>query len=201
MRAGTPTPPRSTAALIGWLDARRPRKVLELACGTGLFHPHLAPRTDHVTALDASSEVLAINRARVGGRQRGVYRGGSVYLAAAAAIRRRFFQLLAVARAAGSLRRILGDGATGARAGRRCVPHRLRFRSHFDRERPRASGQSDGVVTRRLNDGREFRIVKVFYEPGDLTERLRRIGWMPRSIAPPNYFIYGSAEPHAGDSM
>src|SRR5260370_23401473 len=55
------------AALVDWLGKHRPRNVLELACGTGLFTRHLAPRTDHVTALDASSEVLAINRARVGG--------------------------------------------------------------------------------------------------------------------------------------
>src|ERR1700716_2512411 len=51
------------AALVAWLGERRPRNVLELACGTGLFTRHLALRTDHVTALDASSEVLAINRA------------------------------------------------------------------------------------------------------------------------------------------
>src|SRR5260370_4337781 len=55
------------AALVDWLGKHRPCNLLELACGTGLFTRHLAPRTDHVTALDASSEVLAINRARVGG--------------------------------------------------------------------------------------------------------------------------------------
>src|SRR5438270_333279 len=55
------------AALVDWLEKHRPRNILELACGTGLFTRHLAPRTDHVTAIDASSEVLAINRARVGG--------------------------------------------------------------------------------------------------------------------------------------
>src|SRR5579862_2819893 len=53
-------------ALVAWLEARRPRKVLELACGTGLFTRHLAPRVEHVTAVDASPEVLAFNRARVG---------------------------------------------------------------------------------------------------------------------------------------
>lgn len=41
-------------------------RVLELACGTGLWTQHLVRYADSVTALDASSEVLAINRARVG---------------------------------------------------------------------------------------------------------------------------------------
>ena len=45
--------------------AKRGRAVLELACGTGLFTRHLAPRVAAVTAVDASPEVIAINRARV----------------------------------------------------------------------------------------------------------------------------------------
>src|SRR5215831_11534041 len=53
------------AALAEWLASRRPKRVLELACGTGLFTRHLAPRVDKVTAVDASPEVIAINRARV----------------------------------------------------------------------------------------------------------------------------------------
>src|SRR5947209_5211250 len=53
------------AALQAWLSQRRPRNALELACGTGLFTRHLAPRVERLTAVDASPEVLAINRARV----------------------------------------------------------------------------------------------------------------------------------------
>ncbi len=52
-------------ALDSWLTTRRPQTLLELACGTGLFTRRLAPRVPHVTAVDASPEVLAINRSRV----------------------------------------------------------------------------------------------------------------------------------------
>src|SRR5215475_4660081 len=52
-------------ALESWLDAARPQSVLELACGTGLFTRRIAPRVARLTAVDASPEVLAINRARV----------------------------------------------------------------------------------------------------------------------------------------
>ena len=34
-----------------------------------------------------------------------------------------------------------------------------------------------GFAQRKLNDGREFRIVKVFYEPTILEQRLRKDGW------------------------
>src|SRR6058998_1403472 len=40
------------------LACARPSNVLELACGTGLFTRHLAPRVDAVTAVDASPEVI-----------------------------------------------------------------------------------------------------------------------------------------------
>ena len=49
----------------GRLDEARPSTVLELACGTGLFTRHIAPRVAAVTAVDASPEVIEINRGRV----------------------------------------------------------------------------------------------------------------------------------------
>src|SRR5437763_16901094 len=54
------------AALDAWTARRRPRSVLELACGTGVFTRRIAPRVARGPAVDASSEVSAINRARVG---------------------------------------------------------------------------------------------------------------------------------------
>ncbi|TCO32894.1 demethylmenaquinone methyltransferase/2-methoxy-6-polyprenyl-1,4-benzoquinol methylase [Kribbella steppae] len=41
--------------------------VLELACGTGLWTQHLVGYADHVTAVDASPEVIELNRERLGG--------------------------------------------------------------------------------------------------------------------------------------
>jgi ubiquinone/menaquinone biosynthesis C-methylase UbiE len=35
----------------------------------------------------------------------------------------------------------------------------------------------DGVVYRTLNDGRRFRIVKVLWDPDELTDRLASLGW------------------------
>src|SRR5215470_7266425 len=52
-------------AVERWLEARHPQNALELACGTGLFTRLLASRVGRLTAVDASPEVLAINRGRV----------------------------------------------------------------------------------------------------------------------------------------
>ena len=54
-----------------------------------------------------------------------------------------------------------------------------------------------GVVRRRLNDGREFDIVKVFYEPADLERRLAALGWQRRVRASGRHFLYGAMQPIA----
>jgi demethylmenaquinone methyltransferase/2-methoxy-6-polyprenyl-1,4-benzoquinol methylase len=46
--------------------------VLEVATGTGFWTAQLADRAEHVTAIDASPEMLARTRARLGGRARAV---------------------------------------------------------------------------------------------------------------------------------
>jgi demethylmenaquinone methyltransferase/2-methoxy-6-polyprenyl-1,4-benzoquinol methylase len=50
------------------------------------------------------------------------------------------------------------------------------------------------VLCRRLNDGREFQIYKVFYDPADLTERLRELGWYFDIRQTGHYFLYGSGQ-------
>ena len=39
--------------------------VLELACGTGIWTRRIAPHADHVTAVDASREMLVLNQDRL----------------------------------------------------------------------------------------------------------------------------------------
>jgi demethylmenaquinone methyltransferase/2-methoxy-6-polyprenyl-1,4-benzoquinol methylase len=181
------------AALIGWLDERRPRSVLELACGTGLFTRRLAPRAEHVTAVDASPEVLAINRARVGGDnveyvQADLFgwqpprRYDAVFFSfwLSHVPLDRFDDFWAM------VGQSLGAGGSA-----------YLIDSAFDRTSTAKdhvlSGPDEEVVVRRLNDGREFRIVKLFYEPGPLAARLKEIGWSAALERTHNYFIHGIA--------
>src|SRR5204862_232410 len=147
-------------SLVDWLDHRKPRTILELACGTGLFTRHLAPRTEHLTAVDASSEVLAINRARVDARNIEYVEADlfnwkptrrydavffSFWLSHVPPDRfDAFWEMVREALAPGGAAYLID--------------------SAFDRTSTAKdhvlSGSDDGVVSRRLNDGREFRIVK-----------------------------------------
>jgi hypothetical protein len=48
------------------------------------------------------------------------------------------------------------------------------------------------VEQRRLNDGRTFQIVKVYYDPENFTRRLEELGWDVQICATPSYFLYGA---------
>ena len=52
-----------------------------------------------------------------------------------------------------------------------------------------------GVVHRRLNDGREFDVVKIFYEPADLERRLDGQRWRGWVRSTSRFFLYGCVSP------
>jgi hypothetical protein len=46
-------------------------------------------------------------------------------------------------------------------------------------------------MTRRLNDGREFQVVKVYYLPADLIERFKTYDLSVTVMQTTNFFLYG----------
>jgi demethylmenaquinone methyltransferase/2-methoxy-6-polyprenyl-1,4-benzoquinol methylase len=178
-------------AVADMLATTRPSSVLELACGTGLFTRHLAPRVAALTAVDASPEVIAINRQRVAaGNVRYVEANlfafdpkarhdlvfMSFWLSHVPPARfAAFWSMVRRALAPGGVAYIVDSAHDPtSTAANHPTPDR-----------------HAGIVTRRLDDGREFRIVKVFHEPAALTARLRRLGFESRIAQTPRYFIYG----------
>lgn len=175
-------PDRKIPGLMTAQDARaivdevRPAgDVLELACGTGAFTREIARHARSVTAVDASPRMLEINRTRIDDakvtcvhadifawepdRSYDVVFFG-FWLSHVPPARFDVFWAL--------VRRCLApDG-----------------RVAFVDEDDRASGHDDvssiegvPVARRRLSDGREFEIVKLFWQPEDLERRLRSAGW------------------------
>lgn len=64
-----------------------------------------------------------------------------------------------------------------------------------DNLRPAVTMTRQGRSVRRLNDGREFTIVKVYYEPADLESRLQALGWDANVLRTETYFLHGTAQP------
>jgi hypothetical protein len=58
----------------------------------------------------------------------------------------------------------------------------------------RLPGAGDIVQERRLNDGRAFRVVKLFHDPGRLAAKLERLGWEAGVARTATYSLHGTAE-------
>jgi SAM-dependent methyltransferase len=178
-------------ALERHLDRVRPRRAVELACGTGLFTRLVAPRVGHLLALDASPEVQAINRARVAA-------GNVEYVTADLfawqpsepydfVFMSFWLSHVPIDRFDGfwsCVRSALADGGSA-----------YVIDSGWDvtstaKDHVRAHRES-GIAARRLNDGSEYRVVKIFHQPDDLARRLAALGFVSHVAHTPRYFIHG----------
>jgi demethylmenaquinone methyltransferase/2-methoxy-6-polyprenyl-1,4-benzoquinol methylase len=175
------------------LSAFRPAgRVLEFACGTGIWSERLLHFASHLTALDGSSEMLAINAARLRStlvryveadvfqwqptEQFDVVFFGFWLSHVPPEKFASFWQLVRSCLAPGG--RVFFVDSRHEQTST-AVDHRL--------PEPEAT-----VLRRRLNDGREFQIYKVFYDPANLAERLHELGWHFDIRQTDNYFLYGS---------
>jgi demethylmenaquinone methyltransferase/2-methoxy-6-polyprenyl-1,4-benzoquinol methylase len=166
--------------------------VLEIAGGTGWWTEHLARTAGTLTVVDSSPEAIAINRARVQRPdvtyvERDVFQWEpdrrydvvffSFWLSHVPRARFAWFWDLVDRSLAPGGRAFFIDNRRDPTLGRR-DPHTL--------------DERDDVQRRRLDDGSEHNVVKVFYEPPELTALLTTAGW-DADIAATRWFIYGSA--------
>ena len=171
-------------------------EALELACGTGLWTRHLVSHAARVTAVDGSPEVIALNRARLGS-DRVDYVVADIF---AWRPERLFdFVLFAFWMSHVPPARFEAFWTLVRRALR--PDGRVFFVDSLAEQgataRDQAPPDDSGVARRRLNDGREFDIVKVYYEPTSLERRLRTLGWAGWIRASGRHFVYGTVAPIA----
>lgn len=186
--------------LATFLDVARPRSALELACGTGLFTRLLAPKVGCLTAIDSSPEVIAINRDRVGAanvdyiecdvfewQPRQAYDLVFMSFWLSHVPMPRFDDFWGMVRAG------LAPGGAAYVVDSALDP------TSTARDHPRPDAET-GIVTRKLNDGRQYRIVKIFHEPATLNARLATLGLAAKIARTPRYFIHGPARSTATGS-
>ncbi len=183
------------------LDAFAPTgQVLELACGTGLWTQRLLDHADSLTAVDAAPEVLEINRQRIADDRvrylqadlfswEPVERYDVVYFS---------FWLSHVppeyfASFWSLVRQCLAPG------GRVFFVDSL-YEPTTTARNHELLGRNSTVQDRKLNDGRTYRIVKVYHEPESLGIELADLGWETAIQQTDNYFLYGSAHPTGSET-
>ena len=150
-------------------------EVLELACGTGQWTAVLTGRGHRVTAVDAAPEMLAIARSRATAEYvcadvfawRPARRYDTVFLGfwlshVPPARFATFWELVDSALRPGGYACFV-DSGLGDREGEEVL-----------------ADQPGPAVLRRLADGSEHRVVKVFRDPAELAAELERLGWAAR---------------------
>ncbi|HUX87572.1 MAG TPA: class I SAM-dependent methyltransferase [Chloroflexota bacterium] len=166
-------------------------QILELAAGTGLWTQRLVPNAKSITVVDAAPEVLAINRERVG--------SSSVRYVEADLFAwrpdRRFdvvffgFWLSHVPPDRfEDFWTLVGDCVS---PGGRFFFVDSRFNPESTARDQRLESPNDRTAHRRLNDGREYEIVKIFYQPEQLAQQLSELGWRTNLRTTASHFIYG----------
>ena len=185
------------------LEKLEPRgNVLEIACGTGLWTRHLVRYADHITAVDSAPETIAVNRQRLNeipGPATVEYVTADVFgwrpthqydvvfigfwLSHVPSARfREFWHLMRDALAPAG-RVILID--------------------NYIRGEPTEdwiAGPEGEAAIRHVQDGRWFRMVKIFDTPETLTARLATVGWEAQLEATPNHFMFGTVRPLDAES-
>ncbi|HEU5478129.1 MAG TPA: class I SAM-dependent methyltransferase [Gaiellaceae bacterium] len=168
------------------LEAFAPRgAVLELAAGTGIWTRKLVWPADRVVAVDANAETLALNTTEAELVRADVFEWRpaerfdlvffSFWLSHVPEGRfDEFWSLVGSALAPGG-RVFLVDSGAGDTA-------------HT------GTDQADWEETRSLSDGRTFRIVKRRWEPAELAERVRPLGFELQLRDTANgHFLYGGS--------
>ena len=169
--------------------------ILELACGTGWWTEHLLPYVHTLTAVDASEEVLALNRRRIQSDRVNYIQADlftweperrfdtiffSFWLSHVPPERFETFWH--------SLRGWLNpDG--------RVFFIDSSYEASSTAKDQQLRGRDESAVTRHLNNGRTFEIVKVFYQPKALEGRLERLGWSAEVEQTDTFFLYANAAP------
>ncbi|MGH9064124.1 MAG: class I SAM-dependent methyltransferase [Acidimicrobiales bacterium] len=176
--------------------------VLELAPGTGIWTERLVPAAASITAVDASAEMIALNRARLGqGAAKVTYVLADLFRWEPPHPFDAVVFCFWISHVPDSrLATFLAMVARALRPGGRLL--------FLDGQREPTStasdhilpGNDDQVMVRQLNDGRAFRIVKRFRAAGDLEARCRAVGLDVTVRETATYFQYcvGTRDPVRG---
>ena len=148
--------------------------VLELACGTGLWTQHLVRTAARLTAVDASPEVIELNRARVGDDAAEYVQADIFELQLPDRYDQCFFGFWLSHVPEERFAEFWGGVGRALRPGGRV----FFVDSGIGRsDRAHTRDRAPETEVRQLSDGREFRIVKRYFEPPELERRLAALGF------------------------
>lgn len=165
--------------------------VLELAAGTGIWTERLLRTATTITIVDASQEMIAINRARVAGERVSYMQADLFTWQPARLYDAVCFGFWISHVPLERLDAFLNMVASALRPGGKVFfvdGRREQTSTAVNHILPEQSSQ---IMTRKLNDGREFQIVKNFYDPASLADRCATASLTVDVCETSTYFVYG----------
>jgi demethylmenaquinone methyltransferase/2-methoxy-6-polyprenyl-1,4-benzoquinol methylase len=176
--------------------------VVDIAAGTGIWTKELLKMADHVTALDSSDEMIGINQSRLESDRVTYILTDLFYWQPVMAYDAAFMGFWLSHVPPAWLYEFIGTMAGALKPG-----GKIFFVDSLLEPSSTARGQTQDLaqrkwestlsksrqitVRRRLNDGREFEIVKVFYDPQDLIQRFSAQNIPITVKKTERFFLYG----------
>lgn len=176
--------------------------VVDIAAGTGIWTHELLKTADHITAIDSSEEMLELSRHKVHSDQVTYIITDLFYWQPVMAYDAAFMGFWLSHVPPSQLYEFIGTVAGALKLGGKIffidslLEPTSSARDHTESliHREQASGLSKSqqvTIRRRLSDGQEFDIIKVFYDPHELVERFGTHN-MPVTVkTTDNFFLYG----------
>lgn len=161
-------------------------KVLELACGTGVWTQELMRISRSLTAMDGSPEMIAINREKTG--------ESSIHYECVDLFQWEpeeqydlvFFAFWLSHVPPSHLLNFLQKAARATKPGGRVfIVDEPKSESNIS-----GSNEEGQYQQRTLEDGRSFRIVKVYYDPLEIGQEFSQLGFKKESSMTGNAFFY-----------
>jgi SAM-dependent methyltransferase len=168
-------------------------RILELACGTGIWTDYLAPLADELVAVDVSPTSMELNRRRVKSDKVRYIQADLFSWRPTERFDYVFFGFWQSHIPSNRLESFWGLVAEALAIGGRV----FFVDSLPDQDataRDHASIDRGGRARRKLNDGSEYEIIKVYYRPEELERRLHNWGWRGFVRATEHFFLYGCVE-------
>lgn len=168
------------------------RHILELASGTGIWTQELLSIGQKITAIDISPEMIEINRSKLGS-PRVEYRQLDLFswepdneydLV--------FFSFWLSHVPPEFLDSFLTKVYNSVRVGGQVFIIDSRFSPTSTAKNHTLIDDSNIHKSRKLNDGREFKIIKIFYEQNVLKDKLIQVGFNADVKVTENYFLYAN---------
>lgn len=170
-------------------------EVADLACGTGIWTEQLAAHASHVTAIDGSVAMLAKAEERLvrsGAIDRVTFIQGDLFAWRPSSQFDAIFLGFFLSHVPEDrIDGVLQSVAAALKPGGRMLfidSRREPLASSFDQPLPE---ETETIMTRRLNDGRTYRIVKIFRLREEMAAALARNGLPADVRETARYFQYG----------